>query len=78
MDDRPVTVARVTRWSVLRLCESSRHHRQLLAQAYQQVFPQARQSLQSINVAVAGSCAGSATPIQRPPAWPEEREHVAV
>ena len=70
MDDRPVVA--VARWSVLRLCESSRHHRQLLAQAYQQIFPQVHQSL-SMNVA-AGSC-GSATPIQRPPAWPEEREH---
>jgi hypothetical protein len=42
MDDRSIIVAR---WSVVRLCESSRHQRQLLAQAYQQVFPQVRRSL---------------------------------
>jgi hypothetical protein len=56
MDDRSTAAAR---WSVVRLCESSRHQRQLLAQAYQQVFPQVRQPLCSVNV-VAGSC-GSAT-----------------
>ena len=42
MDDRSITVPR---WSVVRVCESSRHQRQLLAQVYQQVFPQVRQSL---------------------------------
>ena len=48
MDDRSITVPR---WLVLRTCESSRHQRQLLAQAYQQVFPQARQSLCDVDVA---------------------------
>jgi len=52
MDDRSVTPARR---SVVRLCESSRHQRQLLAQAYQQVFPQVRQSLVGGNIA-AGPC----------------------
>jgi hypothetical protein len=47
MDDRSITAAR---WSVVRVCESSRHQRQLLAQAYQQVFPQVRQSLDSVNI----------------------------
>ena len=60
MDDRPVTAA-PPRWRVLRLGESSRHQRQLLAQAYQQVFPQVRQSL-GIRVAALGSGGGSATP----------------
>lgn len=54
MDDRPITVAR---WPVVRLCECSRHQRQLLAQAYQQVFPQARQPLGGVNpAAAAGPC----------------------
>jgi hypothetical protein len=48
MDDRSVPFAR---WSVVRTCESSRHQRQLLAQAYQQVYPQVRQSLGDGNVA---------------------------
>lgn len=52
MDDRSITV---TRWSVVRLCESSRHQRQLLAQVYQQVFPQARQALCGVDAA-AGRC----------------------
>jgi hypothetical protein len=56
MDDRSITAAR---WSVVRACESSRHQRQLLAQAYQQVYPQARQWLSNVNIAVR-SC-GSAT-----------------
>jgi hypothetical protein len=56
MDDRSITAAR---WSVLRACQSSRHQRQLLAQAYQQVFPQVRQSLGSVNIPAgrSGSCA---------------------
>ena len=61
MDDRPAVVAVAAtpppRWRVLRLCQSSRHQRQLLAQAYQQVFPQVRQSLSSVNSA-AGPCGG--------------------
>lgn len=48
MDDRSVPVSR---WSVLRTCESTRHQRQLLAQAYQQVYPQVRRSLGDGNVA---------------------------
>ncbi len=52
MDDRSTTV---TRWPVVRICESSRHQRQLLAQAYQQVFPQVRQLLASVNVAAAAA-----------------------
>lgn len=48
MDDRSITVPH---WSVVRVCESSRHQRQLLAQAYQQVFPQIRQSLSNVDVA---------------------------
>jgi len=48
MDDQSITVPR---WLVVRACESSRHQRQLLAQAYQQVFPQICQSLSSVNVA---------------------------
>ena len=58
MDDRSITAAR---WSVVRACESSRHQRQLLAQAYQQVFPQARQSLSKLNLAVR-SCGSAAQP----------------
>lgn len=46
MDDRSITA---TRWSVVRRCESSRHQRQLLANVYQQVFPQVRQSLSGGN-----------------------------
>jgi hypothetical protein len=57
MDDRPVPVAR---WPVVRACESSRHQRQLLAQAYQQVFPQVRQPLGGGDIA-AGPC-GVPTP----------------
>jgi len=66
MDDRPAVVAVAVavavaatppRWRVLRLCQSSRHQRQLLAQAYQQVFPQVRQSPGSVNSA-AGPCGG--------------------
>jgi len=53
MDDRSITVPR---WSVVRVCECSRHHRQLLAQAYQQVFPQVRQSLDGVNL-LCGRCA---------------------
>jgi hypothetical protein len=53
MDDRSIR----PRWTVLRLCESSRLQRQVpgvsevepLAQAYQQVFPQARRSLSDGN-----------------------------
>jgi len=41
MDDRSIR----PRPTVLRLCESSRLQRQVLAQAYQQVFPQARRPL---------------------------------
>jgi hypothetical protein len=48
MDDRSIPTAR---WSVVRACESSRHQRQLLTQAYQQVYPQVRQSLGDGNVA---------------------------
>jgi hypothetical protein len=48
MDDRSIAQ---TRWSVMRLCESSRHQRQLLAQAYQQVFPQVRQPLSRGDIA---------------------------
>ena len=48
MDDRSITVPR---WSVVRVCESSRQQRQLLAQVYQRVFPQIRQSLSSVNLA---------------------------
>lgn len=48
MDDRSITAPR---WSVMRVCESSRHQRQLLAQAYQQVFAQVRQSLSNVDVA---------------------------
>jgi hypothetical protein len=65
MDDRSVTAAR---WSVVRACESSRHQRQLLAQAYQQVFPQARQSLPSqLNLAVR-SCGSAAAAAAQPSA----------
>lgn len=42
MDDRSIPAPR---WLVVRACESSRHQRQLLAQAYQQVFAQVRQPL---------------------------------
>ena len=49
MDDRSITVPR---WSVVRVCESSRHQRQLLAQAYQQVFPQIRQPLDNVATAL--------------------------
>lgn len=56
MDDQSITA---TRWSVVRACESSRHQRQLLAQAYQQVYPQVRQSLGGGNVAARPG--GSAT-----------------
>ena len=60
MDDRSVTAAR---WSaVVRACESSRHQRQLLAQAYQQVFPQARQSLSKLNLAVRSCGSAAAQP----------------
>lgn len=52
MDDRSITVPR---WSVVRVGECSRHQRQLLAQAYQQVFPQVRQSLSGANLQ-AGRC----------------------
>jgi hypothetical protein len=52
MDDRSIPAAR---WSVVRRCESSRHQRQLLAQAYQQVAPQARRSLGQVP-AVNGPC----------------------
>jgi hypothetical protein len=48
MDDRSITVPR---WSVVRVCESSRHQRQVLAHVYQQIFPQARQPLSGGNVA---------------------------
>ena len=58
MDDRSTTV---TRWPVVRICESSRHQRQLLAQAYQQIFPQARQPLARINVAAAAARCGTPT-----------------
>jgi hypothetical protein len=60
MDDRSISV---TRWSVVRAYESSRHQRQLLAQAYQQVFPQVRQSLSKVDVAAArcGSGTGHST-----------------
>jgi hypothetical protein len=58
MDDRPISPTR--RWSVVRLCQSSRHQSQLLAQAYQQIFPQVRQPLlpRVIDVTAArrGSC----------------------
>ena len=50
MDDRSITVPR---WSVVRVCESSRHQRQVLAQVYQQIFPQIRHSLSSAKVAAA-------------------------
>ncbi len=50
MDDRSITVPR---WLVVRVCESSRHQRQLLAKVYQQVFPQVRQSLTGGNGAAA-------------------------
>ncbi len=56
MDDRSTTV---TRWPVVRICESSRHQRQLLAQAYQQVFPQVRQSLDSANLPARRSGSGA-------------------
>jgi hypothetical protein len=46
MDDRSITAPR---WLVVRVCESSRHQRRLLAQVYQQVFPQIRQSLSGGN-----------------------------
>jgi hypothetical protein len=42
MDDRSIPVAR---WSVVRCCQATRHQRQLLARAYQRVFPQLRCSL---------------------------------
>jgi hypothetical protein len=45
MDDRSLTRPR---WLVVRVCESSRHQRQLLAQVYQQVFPQIRQPLDNV------------------------------
>lgn len=46
MDDRSIPVRR---WSVMRVCESSRHQRQLLAQAY---FPQIRQPLDNVATAL--------------------------
>jgi hypothetical protein len=52
MDDRSITAPR---WSVVRVCESSRLQRQVLAQVYQQIFPQLRQSLSGGKVA-AGAC----------------------
>lgn len=52
MDDRSIAAPR---WSVVRVCESSRHQRQLLAQIYQQVFPQVRQPLSSGNIS-SGTC----------------------
>jgi hypothetical protein len=56
MDDRSISVPRPFErlragWAVIRLCESSRFQKQLLAQAYQQVFPQVRQSLGDVKVA---------------------------
>jgi hypothetical protein len=48
MDDRAIPVPRC---SVVRLCESSRYQRQLLAQAYQHVFPQIPRSLTGAKVA---------------------------
>jgi hypothetical protein len=56
---------RQARWSVVRACESSRHQRQLLAQAYQQVFPQARQSPSKLNLAVR-SCGPAAAAAAQP------------
>ena len=53
MDDRSIPA---TRWPVMRSCQSTRHQRQLLAQAYQQVFPQARRSLEQLP-AGGGPCA---------------------
>jgi hypothetical protein len=53
MDDRSFTVPR---WLVVRVCESSRHQRQLLAKVYQQVFPQVRQSLTGGNGAANVGC----------------------
>lgn len=73
MDDRSVPVAR---WSVVRTCESSRHQRQLLAQAYQQVYPQVRQSLGDGNVAAVRR--GFPLHIQPPRASRQERKHVAM
>jgi hypothetical protein len=48
MDDRATPVPRC---SVVRLCESSRYQHQLLAQAYQQVFPQIHRPLTGAGVA---------------------------
>ena len=53
MDDRSITVPR---WLVVRVCESSRHQRQLLANVYQQVFPQVRQSLSGGNGTATFGC----------------------
>ena len=66
MDDRS---APVPRCSVVRLCESSRFQHQLLAQAYQQVFPQIHRSLTGAGVAApASACAA--------PGW--ARPHTAA
>jgi hypothetical protein len=56
MDDRSITRPR---WIVVRLSQSSRHQWQLLAQAYQQVFPQVRRSLSNRGAAASntsGAC----------------------
>jgi hypothetical protein len=74
MDDRSITAPR---WLVVRVCESSRHQRQLLARVYQQVFPQARQSLGSASMALPDSMP-LALHIEPPRVLRQEREHVAV
>lgn len=48
MDDRSIPGPR---WAVIRGCESSRFGKQLLAQAYRQIFPEVRQSLNDTKVA---------------------------
>jgi hypothetical protein len=60
MDDRSIPAAR---WSVVRACESSRHQTQLLTQAYQQVYPQVRQSLGDGNVAAVRCDATTSHPV---------------
>jgi hypothetical protein len=55
MDDRSTPLSR---WAVVRLSQSSRHQRQLLAQAYQHVFPQSRRWLSPV-IAAPGNMLGA-------------------
>ncbi len=75
MDDTATSPS--ARLTVNHCCETSRLERQLLARAYQHVFPEVRRSLADSLIKPPTMSSGLSA-LQQPPGWRQEDMHVAM